>query len=132
MTKDLAKILGLVLVVPFILGVASVFGPLSRLPTVFEVNEDYFVILRNHELYLGFTGFLHVGLKRFRQDETLACNLCSFSRGDPLYHLDPNWRPWLPRPFATEPNRVPFGLSGGRGSRCRPVSCSKMVRRTRK
>ncbi len=34
------------------------FGPLGNLPTTFAVSDGYLVLARNHELYLGFVGFL--------------------------------------------------------------------------
>lgn len=56
--KRFAKFVGLTLVTSVMLFAVASIGPLSHLPTVIVPNAGYFAQVRNHELLLGFSGFV--------------------------------------------------------------------------
>lgn len=56
--KRFVKFIALTLITSMILFVAASSGPLSHLPTIIMPNERYFSQVRNHELLLGFSGFV--------------------------------------------------------------------------
>lgn len=80
------KTTGLVIITWVTLGIAAAYGPISQLPTAVVIDENYFSVVRNHELLLGFIGFMTALLANLfvKTKIWLAC-LAAFLAGTLFY-----------------------------------------------
>lgn len=94
------KTTGLVIITWIALGIAAAYGPISQLPTAVVINENYFSVVRNHELLLGFVGFMIALLTNLfvKTKIWLAC-LAAFIAGTLFYTAtqvgDPDFMSYL-------------------------------------
>lgn len=61
----IVKYAGLIGAILIGLGVGQAFGPINSLPTIIRVDEHYLELVRNHTLFLGFTGSLAACVSNF-------------------------------------------------------------------